>query len=96
MINLKLIFFTVASLLATNSFSRVNFKYSQYKIADREVYYYAANKHFRPKGLVLLFHGNGGNAKNFFNGNAEMERFLNRAVARGFSVLSLNSKFGQF
>jgi len=57
-------------------------------IAGRDVYYY-----FPPvsKGIILFFHGSGGDAREWTDLGAERRYFYDEAIAEGYTIIAINS-----
>lgn len=54
-------------------------------------YYYFPSAKNNIRGLIIFYHGAGGNAKNWFTG-VEERTFLNYAVAKGYAILATESR----
>ncbi|MCK6582507.1 MAG: alpha/beta fold hydrolase [Anaerolineales bacterium] len=62
---------------------------SHASIAGRDVSYYFPSTDY--KGVILFFHGSGGDAREWSNLGMERRHFFDDAIAEGYAVLALDS-----
>lgn len=58
-------------------------------IVGRDVYYYFPPNGY--KGIILFFHGSGGDAREWSGLGAERRHFFDEAIAAGYAFLAINS-----
>ena len=59
------------------------------RMFDRDVYYYFPPSSYR--GVIVFFHGSGGDAREWTDLGAERRHFFDDAIADGYAVLAINS-----